>query len=80
MQLLGTKVQCVGKKSREWDDGSVNYEIQLSNGFGGIMSANCTKNTWESIEPFTFYDMSINVDTNGYKHYPEVQAFTLHED
>lgn len=70
MQLSGFKVRCVGKRSREWDNGDINYEIQLSNGLGGIMTASCSKALYDKIVPLdVVYDVELNVDTNGYKHY-----------
>lgn len=73
MQLSGFKVRCVGKRSREWDNGDVNYEVQLSNGLGGILTAGCTKAQFDAIVPLEeVYDVEINIDTNGYKHYVQL--------
>lgn len=71
--MTAMKVRCVGRNEQRWDNGDVSYRLQLSNGEGGIVQANCDKETYEKVVPFdVIYDMEINVDTNGYKNYVDV--------
>lgn len=80
MQMIGSKVQCVGKRTKQWDNGDVSYEVQVSNGLGGIMTAGCNKGLYEQMEPFKPYDVLVNVDTNGYKHFIELEQISPCED
>lgn len=78
MQMVGSNVRIVAKNEQHWDDGGVTLRVQMANGEGGLITCECTREIYEAVIPFEkVYDVLVNVDTNGYKHYTSLVS--VHE-
>lgn len=62
----------VSKTKHVWRDGDVAYRATFAGGDGtGLVTVDVeTKSAWESlVELGQPYDIDVNCETNGYKHY-----------
>lgn len=72
MIVTASGVHVVSKSIQVWRDGDQTYRAVLAGSDGtGLLTANVeTKAAWDKlVEMDVAYDMDVNVETNGYKHY-----------
>lgn len=74
MQVNAQGVMIVGKRNGTYKNGEPYYVLQLANGEGGSFNVSVDADTYVSVGGLDKrYSMVINIDTNGYKHYPKLE-------
>lgn len=75
MQFIAEKAQVVAKRQGTYkNSGEAYYQISLSNGLGGIFTADCPADIYGQAQPLgPKYSVVINMETNGYKHYCNIE-------